>query len=95
MRSLLKLVQDSDLNVLHCYHFNFLLFLPIWLARRLMKVLQIRVASEADVNNSFLNSILGWIFGLDLRMAPYLRPAFGVSILCLAERSDAGGREPE
>jgi SAM-dependent methyltransferase len=71
----------------HVYHFNYLLFGPIWLARRLIDLLHINLASEAQVNSPWLNYVLRWIFALDIVTAPRLRPPFGVSILVMAVKA--------
>jgi SAM-dependent methyltransferase len=83
---LLSKLRQSRLLPLRCYHFNFLLFAPIWLARRLIGALRLRLESEAQVNTPALNSILSAIFAIDTLTAPWLRMPFGVSILVMAER---------
>jgi SAM-dependent methyltransferase len=74
------------------FYFNYLLFAPIWLARRLMQWLRIEVASENQLNTPWLDALLGGVFALDVRSAPLLRPPFGVSILATGRRSAAGTR---
>jgi SAM-dependent methyltransferase len=68
------------------YYFNFILFLPILLARRLIRLLRVRLSSENELNSPVINAILTRIFGLDVRVAPYLHPPFGVSYLAVATR---------
>ena len=63
---------------------NFLLFLPIWVARRLIDFLGVGVDSEARINAPLLNRVLRAIFGVDIALAPHLRSPFGVSILAMA-----------
>lgn len=77
---------DGGLEVVKSFYFNYLLFAPIWLARRLMDWLRIELESENQVNTPLLNSVLERIFALDVRSAPLLRPAFGASILATARR---------
>ena len=74
------------------YHFNFLLFLPIWLMRQLIRLLGIRLRSENEVNTPALNGLLRAIFASDVALARRLKPPFGVSLLALLER--AGPRSP-
>lgn len=83
---LLRLAAEAGLRVRRSFYFNYLLFLPIWLARRLLAVLRPSLRSENEINGRMLNWLLLQIFRLDLRTAPLLRPPFGVSILLLAER---------
>ncbi|MBL0141887.1 MAG: class I SAM-dependent methyltransferase [Betaproteobacteria bacterium] len=84
---LLERVTRAGLACRESYHFNFLLFVPIWLARQVIRLLGIRLESENQVNTPALNGILKAIFAADVALARVLRPPFGVSILALAERS--------
>jgi SAM-dependent methyltransferase len=68
------------------FYFNYLLFLPILAARRLMRLLQIRLASEGELNAKWLNRALTSLFRLDVKTAPWLRPPFGASALVVATR---------
>lgn len=86
MKLLRDHVERANLRVSRAYHFNFILFLPIWLARRVIDLLGLKFASEAQVNNPPLNGLLSALFHVDLRVAPILRPSFGVSIFAVAER---------
>lgn len=90
LRELEARLREGGLEVARSFHFNYLLFAPIWFARQLMRILRIEVASENEINTSFLNAILARIFSWDVRSAPRLRPAFGVSILALAQRPTQG-----
>jgi SAM-dependent methyltransferase len=82
-------VEAAGLRVRHSYYFNYLLFAPIWLARQVMRMTGVSLASEGEVNTPLLNRVLGLIFDLDVATAPWLRPPFGVSILVLAQRPGA------
>jgi len=81
---LAKQMEDAGLRIKRAYYFNFLLFVPILLARRLIDALGVTLQSEGQVNTRFLNRILSGIFTMDIWSAPRLRPPFGVSILMLA-----------
>lgn len=83
----IRRVRAAGLRPERIYHFNYLLFGPIWLARRVIDLLQINLASEAQVNSPLLNRLLQWIFALDIATAPRLRPPFGVSILVMAVKT--------
>ncbi len=86
----LGLFESTDFEVLDSFHFNFILFLPIWLARRLMRVFNVGAESENSINNGFVNAVLTGLFGLDTRLAPFLRPPFGVSCLALVRKPPRG-----
>lgn len=83
---LVDLVRRAGLQPRRAFYFNYLLFGPIWLARRVMRAARIRVRSEGEVNTLALNVLLTAIFTLDVWSAPVVRPPFGVSILVLADR---------
>jgi SAM-dependent methyltransferase len=88
MRPLLRKVAAAGLQPDRRYHFNYLLFAPIWIARRVIDTLEIKLASENEVNSPLLNHVLSVIFRLDALTAPILRPPFGVSIFILARTKD-------
>jgi hypothetical protein len=69
---------------------NYILFVPIWLARQLIRIFRVRLDSEGEINTPVLSRILGAIFLLDTLTAPMFRVPFGVSILVTAE---AGTKE--
>ena len=80
-------IQSTGLAVQKIYYFNYLLFVPIWFARQVIKMLGIKRASEAEFNSTALNQLLLWIFAIDVRTAPLIHPPFGVSILAIAQKS--------
>lgn len=80
------LVEQSGLEVRDWFYFNYLLFAPIWLSRRLIDALGIKLKSEGEINTRFLNNVLAAIFLCDILTAPRLRPPFGVSILMVATK---------
>jgi SAM-dependent methyltransferase len=86
MGPFLKMLDEAKFQVTNKFYFNYILFLPIFLARQLIRVLKIRLDSENEVNSPLLNFLLGIVFRLDVTTAPYFHPPFGVSILALARR---------
>jgi SAM-dependent methyltransferase len=79
-------LNQAGLRPLRMFYFNYLLFAPIWLGRRLLDWLRIDIASEAQLNTPLLNRLFSGIFSVDVRTAPVLRPPFGVSIFLLAAK---------
>lgn len=92
MKPFLNLLNDTNFQVVTKFYFNYLLFVPIFLARQVLRIFRIDLNSENEVNNPLLNRLLGWIFRFDVMTAPYLQPPFGVSILALARRPLEGPR---
>jgi SAM-dependent methyltransferase len=84
---LLELLRTADLSPRQYFYFNYLLFLPILAARRLMRSCKIKIASEGEINTRWLNRVLIAVFRFDVETAPRLRPPFGVSALVVATRT--------
>lgn len=78
------LVDEND-----CYYFNFFLFVPIWIARKGIRILQENlgllknIKHEGQINTNFLNALLYKIFYIDISIARQLRVPFGVSCFAL------------
>lgn len=87
MSQVKKLISQAGLRPSRCFYFNFLLFVPIWIARQILRTLDIKLASESQLNSPLLNRLLTSVFELDLRAAPWVRPPLGVSILIFAEKA--------
>ena len=86
MGPLLSLLQKAGLSPQRHYHFNYLLFAPIYLARRVIDLLRIELKSENQINSRLLNRILSIVFLFDINTAPTIRPPFGVSILVMGKK---------
>lgn len=93
LNALRRKVEAAGLTIQTSFYFNFLLFGPIWLARQILRLAKPKLASENDINSPLINRILTALFRLDLAVAPYLRPPFGVSALIVA-RKPGPGRAP-
>jgi SAM-dependent methyltransferase len=87
IRGLLERVECAGLRPRRSFYFNYLLFVPIWIARRLMRVWKVQLDSEGQLNSPVLNAVLSRLFAFDVWTAPYIRPPVGVSILVLAQKA--------
>jgi SAM-dependent methyltransferase len=87
LKRLLKTLRVAELSIRQQFYFNYLLFLPILVARRLMRIFKIRIDSEGEINAGWLNRTLEAVFRFDVKTAPLLRPPIGVSALIVATRS--------
>ena len=85
-KELLARVQHAGLQVAADFHFNYLLFVPIWVARKLLLAFEVEVSSENQINTPLVNRLLTRIFLADVESAPRVRLPFGVS-LCLVARN--------
>lgn len=80
-----QMLKNRSFEIITDYHFNFLLFLPIWLMRKILLKTK-SIQNENELNTPFINFILKLLFRLDCWLAPHLLPPFGVSALILARK---------
>ena len=81
-------LEAVGFDVLKSSYFNFFLFFPILIARRIIQLLRLKIQSENEVNFPLLNFFLKKIFSLEVRLLKYISFPFGVSILCVARKSE-------
>jgi SAM-dependent methyltransferase len=86
MRQLADRVAGAGFEIEVGYYFNFLLFLPILVGRKLIEIIRPQIQNELQVNSPLLNRAMLAIFSVDTAMAPILRVPFGVSILLVATK---------
>ena len=94
MRELLEKLRLAGLGPQRHFHFNYLLFFPILVARQLIRLSRVRMESENNLNPGWLNSLLLPVFQFDVRTAGWLRPPIGVSALVVATPLATAGVEP-
>ena len=85
-REVEQMLSDAGLIVERSYYFNYLLFLPILLARTLLRLIRPELSSENEINSPVINRVLKAIFAFDVTTAPFIRPPFGVSAFLLATK---------
>lgn len=86
LKGLVDKVLAAGLRPLQKYYFNYLLFVPIFVARLLLKVFRFGVTNENQLTTPLINRILLAVFTFDVRTAHKVHPPFGVSCLVLVER---------
>jgi SAM-dependent methyltransferase len=86
-RELILKIEHEGFKILRSSYFNFFLFLPIFLARRIINILGLRINSENKINSPFTNFCFKVIFSLEPYLLKYLSFPFGVSIFCIARKS--------
>jgi len=82
---LTKLVQGG-FEILRFSYFNFFLFFPILIARRMIHFLKFKIESENRINFLLVNYFLKTIFSLEPYLLRHISFPFGVSILCVARK---------
>jgi len=85
-KEILNQLTLEGFQVLKSSYFNFFLFFPILLVRRITHVLGLKISSENEINSPLLNSLLERIFSLEPYLLKYFRFPFGVSIFCIARK---------
>jgi SAM-dependent methyltransferase len=86
-RELIRKIEQEGFKILRSSYFNFFLFFPIFLARRIISILDLRINSENKINSPFINFYFKIIFSLEPYLLKYLSYPFGVSIFCIARKS--------
>lgn len=81
-----KAVKKAGFEIQKSFYFNYILFIPIWLARQIIRIFDVKLESENQVNSPLINSVLTKLFHLDIVTSPLLKPPFGVSILILGRK---------
>jgi SAM-dependent methyltransferase len=79
-------LKNEGFEILRSSYFNFFLFFPILLTRRMIHLLDLKIESENKINFPFLNSILKTVFSFEPYLLNYFSFPFGVSILCIARK---------
>jgi SAM-dependent methyltransferase len=81
-------MAEAGLTVERATYANITFFLPILIGRVIMRLTGVRPASENNITIGALNGLLGWILGAERWWLRWLNFPFGVSIVCVAQRTD-------
>jgi SAM-dependent methyltransferase len=87
-------LRQAGFEVERATYANLTFFLPILAGRILMRIAQVRPATENDLTPSRLNRPFGWIFGTERFWLSRANLPLGVSVICVARRPLAGARGP-
>ena len=86
--SLKEVVKQAGLEVEHSTYANITFFIPILLGRLFMRLTGLRPASENNLTVGFMNGVLGRVLGAEASLLSHMNFPFGVSIICVAQRTD-------
>jgi len=81
-------LAEAGLSVERATYANITFFLPILAGRVIMRLTGVRPASENNITIGALNGFLGWILGSESWWLRWMDFRFGVSIICVAQRTD-------
>jgi SAM-dependent methyltransferase len=79
-----RVLEQAGFEIERTTYANITFFLPILLARKLMRVTGIKAESENNINVSAFNGLLGGMLGAESVVLKYMNIPFGVSGLCVA-----------
>jgi SAM-dependent methyltransferase len=85
-KEIVKKLKEAGFDILKSSYFNFFLFFPILLARRIVRLLGMKIESENEINFPLINFFLKTIFSFELYFLKYVSFPFGVSIFCVAQK---------
>ncbi|NWF91930.1 MAG: class I SAM-dependent methyltransferase [Syntrophaceae bacterium] len=85
-KEILMKLRRVGFKVLRASYFNFFLFLPIFLARRIIHLLGLTIQSENEINSPLFNFFLKTVFSLELPLLKSFSLPFGVSIFCVVRK---------
>ena len=83
-------LRRGGFEIMKSSYFNFFLFFPIFIARRLIHLVGLRIESENEINFPAVNFFLKAIFSLESYVLRWCSFPFGVSIFCIAKKSESG-----
>ena len=99
-QSLKRLIGETNADgILYSSYFNFLLFLPIFIFRKLNRLLKAKKqTNESDFHyfnsNGIINHLLKFIFGIELYLLKWIKFPLGVSLLLLACKQGTTSEKP-
>jgi SAM-dependent methyltransferase len=86
-KELMEKIEREGFKVLKSSYFNFFLFLPILIARRIIYILGLKIESENEISSPLINFFLKAIFSIEPYLLKYFSFPFGVSIFCIAKKA--------
>lgn len=86
MKEIRNKLQKGGFDILRSSYFNFFLFFPILIARRIINLLRLQIESENKINHPLINKLFKVIFSFEPYLLKYISFPFGVSIFCVARK---------
>lgn len=85
-KEILDRVREGGFEIVRSSYFNFFLFVPILLARRLFRFLRLKIRSENEVNSPWINGVLKSVFSIEPCLLRVISFPVGASIFCVARK---------
>jgi len=86
-KELMTKIEGEGFKILRSSYFNFFLFFPILIGRRILSLLGLRIESENQINLPLINFFLKTVFSIEPHYLKYFSFPFGVSIYCIAKKA--------
>jgi len=87
LKKLKNIFDKTPFSLIKIYYFNFILFTPILLLRKLTSIIGKTIKNENTLfQNGLINTALYQIFKLDIKLAKIINPPFGVSIAAIVKK---------
>jgi SAM-dependent methyltransferase len=86
-KELIRKIEGEGFKILRSSYFNFFLFFPILIARRMIHLLGLKTKSENEINHPLINFFLKRIFSIEPYFLKYFSFPFGVSIFCIVKKA--------
>jgi len=86
-KELVRKIEREGFKILKSSYFNFFLFFPILIGRRIIYLLGLRIESENEINFPLINFFLKTVFSIEPHYLKYFSFPFGVSIYCIAKKA--------
>lgn len=81
-----RVLEQAGFEIERSTYANITFFLPILVARKLMRLTGIKAETENNINVSALNGVFGALFGSERAILRHMNLPFGVSGLCVAKK---------
>ena len=85
-REITNKLKERGFAILRSSYFNFFLFFPILIARRMIYILGIKIRTENELNSPLINFFLKIFFSVEVYTLKYFSFPLGVSIFCIAKK---------
>jgi SAM-dependent methyltransferase len=85
-KEIAKKLREAGFDILKFSYFNFFLFFPILISRRIIRLFGMKIESENELNFPLINFLLKGMFSLEVHLMKYFSFPFGVSIFLYCKK---------
>jgi len=85
-KEMISKIEKENLHIVEDSYFNSILFLPIFITRKVVNLFKIPLKSENNLNTGLVNKILFYIFNFEATLLKIIKLPFGVSYLMVLRK---------